>query len=159
MLLSPVLAHVPDPAALLVSIAPRLSPASGVLCVEVPLERPWLGFLSRGRFGRAWLGAVRRFPVLLRGLDSYSTSSRVKVGILPPLGFPKLHERVHASSSSSLACALEKAVLEIICLEETIRPWVGHGTRAGLPGRLAAGRSLPWPGHEASPRSESRRLA
>lgn len=57
--------------------------------------------------------------MLLRTLDFYSTAFRVKTGILPPLGFAKVHEHVNAFSSSSLARVLEKAGLSILRLEET----------------------------------------
>jgi hypothetical protein len=121
VLLSHVLEHAPDPRDLLEKVAPLLPHGSGALYVEVPLERPWLGLLPRGRAGKAWLDSVRRLPRVLRALDFYSTAFRVKAGFLPPLGFAKLHEHVNAFTRSSLSRALENAGFAVLRLEETSR--------------------------------------
>ena len=105
----------------------RLPRPDGVLYVEVPLELPKLGASGRARGRpRTSIACAGRRRVL-RGVDLYSTAVRVKFGVIPPLGFPKLHEHQNFFSPDGLRRLLERAGLDVLALE----PVAGHGSEAG----------------------------
>lgn len=130
ILLSHVLEHVPDLIGLLTQVRRLLPPGGGHIYLEVPLERPWTGFLGRGR-GISWfLARLCRQPRLLRLVDFYSSAFRVKAGFYPPLGFPKLHEHLHFFTPESLQKLLARAGLKTSNLQKVSS--VGKGRSDAL---------------------------
>lgn len=116
VLLSHVLEHVSEPAAFLERLRP-LGRADALLYVEVPLERPRLGGVLRGRAGEAWLDLLLAAPRALRAFDFYSTAFRVGLGIVPPLGFTKVHEHLNFFEARSLRGLLERVGFEVVAIE------------------------------------------
>jgi SAM-dependent methyltransferase len=110
ILLSHVLEHVPDPVELLHSLFALLKPGGGALYIEVPHERYriWSG---SGILQQRYLAWLCRHSALLRLVDFLSTSCRVALGVIPPFGFPKLHEHINLFDETSLRKACEGAGL------------------------------------------------
>jgi len=122
-LISHVLEHAPEPIELLEKTR-RLAREGGLLYVEVPMERPWMGFVGRGFMMAAYLDLFRRSPILLRCVDFYSSGFRVKAGFVPPFGFSKLHEHINFFSAESLKLAVERSGYEVlrVALTSTLGP-------------------------------------
>jgi hypothetical protein len=116
VLLSHVLEHAPDPLDLLRILRRLTSEDNGLIYVEVPLERPWMGFIGRGPATEAYLDLLRRSDLLLRLVDFYSSAFRIKAGFLPPLGFSKLHEHINFFSAESLRLAVERSGFTVVNL-------------------------------------------
>lgn len=108
ILLNHVLEHANDPVELLQRLATLLRPDGGALYVEVPHERYriWSG---KGALQKRYLAWLSRHGTLLRLADFLSTSCRVALGIVPPLGFPKLHEHINLFDETSLRMACGRA--------------------------------------------------
>ena len=104
----------PDPVRLLRTLRRLTREDRGFVYVEVPLERPWMGFQGRGQVTRAYLDLLRRSGLLLRLVDFYSSACRIKAGFLPPLGFSKLHEHINFFSAEALHLALERGGFALI---------------------------------------------
>jgi hypothetical protein len=88
----------------------------GLIYVEVPLERPWMGFVGRGAATEAYLDLLRTNDLFLRLVDFYSSAFRIKAGFLPPLGFSKLHEHINFFSAESLPLAVERSGFTVLNL-------------------------------------------
>jgi hypothetical protein len=116
VLLSHVLEHAPDPLDLLRIVRRLTSEDNGLIYVEVPLERPWMGFVGRGAATEAYLDLLRTNDLVLRLVDFYSSAFRVKAGFLPPLGFSKLHEHINFFSAESLPLAVERSGFTVLNL-------------------------------------------
>src|SRR5204862_6804989 len=99
----------------------------GVLYVEVPLELPRLGLIGRGARSAAYLDWLRRRNHLLRAVDFYSTAVRVRLGFIPPFGFPKLHEHQNFYSPDGLGRLLRRSGFEVLKIERV----AGHGMEGG----------------------------
>lgn len=109
-----VLEHLPDPVGLLKELVNSGMLAPGCLVLlEVPLERPWLGPLMGKSFYRNWLELISRWSWPLIGLDFLATAARVKLGVVAPPLFLKLHEHVQFFSKKSLSRSIEAAGLTI----------------------------------------------
>jgi SAM-dependent methyltransferase len=107
VMLAHVLEHLSDPRSVLQTIRPKLA-AGGLLFVEVPYERYDLRFAKRSSAFTSYLGIVAAHPgKLLMALDFFSTACRVRFGVVPPLGFPKLHEHINFFNEASLSKLLE----------------------------------------------------
>jgi hypothetical protein len=141
VLLSHVLEHLSDPLALLRQVGELVKPSEGLLYVEVPLERPWMGLAGRGHVASAYLGALRRTGPLLRLVDFYSTALRVKGGFVPPLGFPKLHEHINFFSPAAMRIVLQRAGFDVVHegTTSTAGPDAKHDSLAYLARRAKAG--------------------
>ena len=126
ILLGHVLEHLSAPEEILGTIG-ALAGRGGAVLIEVPLERFGLRFVPAGgwaaRLYRAWLSVLARSAALLRAADFYSTAARVKLGLVPPLGFAKLHEHINFFNPQSLRTLLERAGFEVI----DCRPAEGGG--------------------------------
>jgi SAM-dependent methyltransferase len=118
VLLCHVLEHCSEPGEVLEQIRPLLAGPDARLYVEVPYERADLRWVGRGGAYGAWLSALRRVPPLLTAVDFYSTLFRIKAGVLPPLGFVKLHEHVNFFDAASLRALLERCGFEAIVSEK-----------------------------------------
>ena len=127
VLLSHVLEHISDPLALVRVLVGLPCAESGLVYVEVPLERPRLGLIGRGRMSAAYLDQLRRRALLLRAVDFYSTALRVRAGVIPPLGFAKLHEHQNFFSPDGLRRILTRGGFDVLRVEQV----AGHGMEGG----------------------------
>jgi SAM-dependent methyltransferase len=117
VLLNHVLEHAPDPAALLRHAAGLLTEGTGILHVEVPLERYGLQWVRQGPSHAGRLAKLASHPVWLRWLDFYSTFFRVSLNMSPPWGFLKLHEHINLFDERALSAACQAAGMEILASE------------------------------------------
>jgi len=117
VLLSHVLEHVPDPVAMLGTLRDLARAEGGLVYVEVPFERPWMGLQGRGAATEKYLDLLRRTGPVLTLMDFYSSACRIKAGCLPPLGFCKLHEHINFFSPQSLRVAVERSGFSVLKLE------------------------------------------
>lgn len=113
VLLNHVLEHHSDPPSLVTRLCGLLSP-QGLLYIEVPHERPWMGLSWRGRLQQAYLERLRTFPSLTRLVDFYSSAFRVKLNFVPPLGFLKLHEHINFFEPRSLSALVTRAGCSVL---------------------------------------------
>jgi hypothetical protein len=114
VMLAHVLEHLSDPRPTLEAIRLRLAD-EGLLFVEVPYERYDLRFAKRSAGFMAYLRMVTAGPSkLLTALDFYSTAFRLRFGMVPPLGFPKLHEHINFFNETSLSKLLEKSGFRLV---------------------------------------------
>jgi SAM-dependent methyltransferase len=121
VMLCHVLEHASDPQALVARLRP-LGKEGACFYFEVPLERPHLFGIVRGRLGEAWLDALRRVPPLLRAVDFYSTVARIRAGVLPPLGFVKMHEHLNFFTEGSLRALMDASRFEVAACETLAVP-------------------------------------
>jgi hypothetical protein len=119
VLLSHVLEHVPEPLELLRELRALTRNSDGLVYLEVPIERPWMGIIGRGSITRSYLRSLGATSLLLRGVDFYSSVFRLKVGIVPPLGFPKLSEHINFFSVTSLGQAFDRSGFELLKVGES----------------------------------------
>lgn len=117
ILLNHVLEHASNPGDLLRRVTRWMRPGTGLLHVEVPLERYDLAWVGRGEAEVHRLAALTTCPGRLRWLDFYSTLFRVATKVVPPLGFLKLHEHINLFDARALARACESAELEVLAIE------------------------------------------
>jgi SAM-dependent methyltransferase len=125
VLLNHVLEHASDPAALLRRVASLLKEGTGILHIEVPLERYRLRWVKQGPTQSRRLARLASSPIRLRWLDFYSTFFRIALGTIPPFGFLKLHEHLNLFDEQSLTAACRAIGLEIVAVESGDR---GAGT-------------------------------
>jgi hypothetical protein len=125
VILTGVLEHSSDPEALLRRVAGF---SRGLLYIEVPHERFDVTMLGRGRAYERYLRGLVRHPRLLRWVDFYASAFRVKLGVLPPLGFVKLHEHIGFFDERSLSSLVARAGLRMKLCET--RPVAGMPTIA-----------------------------
>lgn len=137
VLLNHVLEHAPDPAALLRRVAALLKEGTGVIHVEVPLERYRLRWVPQSPGQALRLARLASHPFCLRWLDFYSTFFRVALGIVPPFGFLKLHEHLNLFDERSLTAACQSTGLEIVAVESGDR---GAGAVVAALARRPAGK-------------------
>ena len=121
ILLNHVLEHLVDPVQLLRRVVALLKPGTGILHVEVPLERYDLRRVGRGPREADRLARLARRPGLLRWVDFYSTLSRVLLGTIPPLGILKAHEHLNLFHQPSVAAACRAAGVELVAMVEEVR--------------------------------------
>lgn len=118
VILSAVLEHVSDPLAILRKIRGILS-TNGYLLLEVPYE----SFYYRNWFGdsitQKYLNLLTHSPKqVVKVVDLYSTVSKVKLHLIPPMGFVKLHEHINFFSENSFYPLLKSAGFSVIALEK-----------------------------------------
>jgi SAM-dependent methyltransferase len=124
VLLCHVLEHSGDPAGLIRHLKGLLRPGTGLLYIEVPLERFGTRFAGRGALYRRWLRWLARHPRLLTWLDFYSTGARVALNLIPPFGFAKLHEHLNFFTLDALRELAAREGLD----------WVASATQPLAPG-------------------------
>ena len=112
-----VLEHVPDPRSILDSVLPLLASSESYLYIEVPYEGYDLRWISQSNRYAAYLRLFSKLPGIRTGCDFYSTLFRVKYGIIPPLGFIKMHEHINFFTQQSLATLLERAGYNVLRCE------------------------------------------
>lgn len=121
VILSQVLEHHSAPAQLLQQLG-RLTRPGGLVYIEVPHERVRLGLVPRGGGYRWYLDQLRQVPWLTRLVDLWSTAARVKLDVLPPLGFAKLHEHLNFFDVASLRALVGRCGLEVLACERSTLP-------------------------------------
>ena len=94
-----VLEHVSDPKGVVGEMIALLRPG-GLLYLEVP-DQIWRR-ISSLRLGRRALDWLCHHPRLLLAADIYGTAFRVKLGVLPPLGFVPMREHINFFSAQAL---------------------------------------------------------
>lgn len=117
VLLNHVLEHAPDPAALLRRVEALLKEGTGILHIEVPLERYRLRWVPQDSAQTRRLARLASHPIRLRWLDFYATFCRVALGTVPPFGFLKLHEHLNLFHERSLRAACQAVGLEVVAVE------------------------------------------
>ena len=111
-----VLEHVSEPQQTLEELR-QLGSSESWFYLEVPLERPSLRGVVRGRVGEAYLEALLRVPPLLRLVDFYSTAVRVGLGHAAPLALLKAHEHLNFFHARSLRALMERSGFEVVSCE------------------------------------------
>lgn len=117
VLLNHVLEHAADPADLLRRVTRLMQPGTGLLHLEVPLERYDLDWVGQGAGEAHRLATLATHPHWLRWLDFYSTLFRVAMKAIPPMGFLKLHEHINLFDGRALAKACTSAGLEVLAID------------------------------------------
>jgi len=105
---SQVFEHLSDPWETLGTIRSLVAP-SGLLYLDVPLERPDIQWARVSPWDAATLPWLAARPRLLRWLDFYSSAARVKANLIPPLGFLKASEHLNFFSAESLHALFARA--------------------------------------------------
>lgn len=126
VLASHVLEHHSEPS-LLARKLRALTRDGGLLYLEVPWERTWLGLVGTGPLTEAYLRALARGGLALRAIDFVSTAARTFLGAVPPFGFLKLHEHLNFFDVRSLAALAASAGFEVLSCERT--SWLPGGRR------------------------------
>lgn len=101
-----VLEHISHPAAYLRQMHDLLAD-DGWLYVEVPNEH-WRSAPGREELRKALLKALLHSRSLLIAADMFCTASRIKLGLLPPLGFVAMREHLNFFTEKSLTTALTR---------------------------------------------------
>jgi len=109
-----VLEHLNDPASGLAESVTPLAPG-GHLYLELPFE-PWDGPFLPPAFAARWLEALatKRWPLLV--MDFLSTAARVKLKVVPPLGFLAVREHLNFFTVDSVRRLVVRAGLDpLVC--------------------------------------------
>ncbi len=117
VLVAHVLEHASEPAAMLSRLT-RLSRPGSWLYVEVPLERPRLLGPTRGLIGEHWIDLLLRVRPLFRAVEFGSTTLRVALGVVPPLGLLEAHEHLNFFHAVSLARLADRVGWQVVSLCE-----------------------------------------
>jgi hypothetical protein len=112
ILLENVLEHSSDPAALLDELKGYAGPEGSTYLFSVPFEPCSLALLPKQgparRLYERYVRVLASVPALCSLVDFYSLAFRLKLGILPPLGFMKLHEHINFFTERSLSALLAR---------------------------------------------------
>lgn len=125
VLCSNVLEHVSDPGALMDELR-ALGRPGALIVLSVPWERfslacvPCRGALRSAY--EAWLGLMLAAGPLSTAVDFVSVGCKVKLGLVPPLGFVKLHEHINFFGPDSLRALLAGHGLEVVDCRPTLNP-------------------------------------
>lgn len=124
-----VLEHLPDPAEILMRLPELQAAGEGWLLVEVPHERYALRYRST-----AWLPLrrlVERYRPLRLLNEIYTLYFRTRWNMIPPFGFPRLHEHINFYSADSLGRLLERCGFDVV-RQQIIRTDTQLGRTASL---------------------------
>jgi SAM-dependent methyltransferase len=134
IVISQVLEHVSDVAHILDHVR-SLTAKGGAVLIEVPDEHFDLRFLGKSARYQAYVDRVLATQPLARAFDFYSALFRTKLAVIPPLGFPRMHEHINYFEGRSLRAALETRGFEIVSCERTVtssgRVWLALARAAG----------------------------
>lgn len=114
IVVSQVLEHVSDVAHILDHVRTLASPEGAALIVEVPDEHFNLRLIGRSARYQAYVDRVLATQPFARAFDFYSAAFRTKLGVIPPLGFPRMHEHINYFDGRSLRSALETRGFEVV---------------------------------------------
>ena len=119
IVISQVLEHVSDVAHVLDHVRSLAAPSGAALIVEVPFEHFELRLIGKSARYQAYVDRVLRTQPLARALDFYSAVFRTQLGIIPPLGFPRMHEHINYYGGRALRAALTTRGFEVVSCEQT----------------------------------------
>lgn len=131
IVVSQVLEHVSDVGGILDHVRSLAAPGSAVV-VEVPDEHFNLRWLPRrSRMYQSYVDRVLGTPGVRTALDFYSAAFRTKLGLVPPLGFPRMHEHINYFDGGALRAAFQTRGLDVVRCEKTTtsygRVWLTLG--------------------------------
>lgn len=121
ILLFHVLEHVPHPHQILGKLKTLLAP-KGVLFIEVPREYINIRNIPRKNWYDKYLALLVKYKLLFSIMYFYSTVMRIKLSLIPPLGFAVAHEHINLFSVRALrACLLTNGlnVKEVFICQNT----------------------------------------
>lgn len=107
-----VLEHLPDPAEILMRFPDLQASGEGWLLIEVPHERYNLRYQST-----AWpplRRLVERYRPLRLLNEIYTLYFRTRWNMIPPFGFPRLHEHINFYSVDSLGRLLKRCGFDVV---------------------------------------------
>lgn len=107
-----VLEHVHDPGATLRRLHNVLTPG-GWLYVEVP-DEIWRNHSGHGHVRDAWLRWLLKHPRLVIAADTLSTACRITFGILPPMGFVPMRERLNYFTHEALKALVRNSDFSVL---------------------------------------------
>lgn len=125
VMLCHVLEHVMEPKTFLRQVLANVA-LSGMIYVEVPLERPHLA-AGPETITYAWYRWLESHRLCLLGVDFLSTVARTQISWLPPLGLLKVSEHVNFFDEGSLRSLLTS--------EGFVDVWMGTHPKRRLVGR------------------------
>jgi hypothetical protein len=108
-----VLEHCSDPAAILQKLS-TFGKSKSLCYVAVPYERYDTRFVGRSGLYRLYLDALLHFRPALTMADFVSTTSRLKLNAVPPLGIVKCHEHLNFFNESSMAALLNREGYDVL---------------------------------------------
>jgi len=116
IMLCHVLEHCSDPIEVLndIKALTRNGKERPLFYCEVPLEVYDLRWVGTSRFYETYLAMLSAVKPLLYAIDFYSTTARVKFGVIPPLGFLKQHEHINFFSVASLTALMNRAGFQVL---------------------------------------------
>jgi len=125
-----VLEHLNDPAKGLAESVSVLKPG-GILYLELPYE-PWRGPFLPPAVTRPWVELLSRTKLPLLAADFVSTAARVKLHVLPPLGFVAVREHLNFFNVESVRRLVERGGLEVLlCVQPNATTLVAVGRLRG----------------------------
>jgi SAM-dependent methyltransferase len=124
IVISHVLEHVSDPGHVLDHVC-SLAADGGAIVIEVPDEHFDLRFMGKSERYQAYVDRVLRTQPFARLIDFYSAAFRTKLAMIPPLGFPRMHEHINYFDGRSLRVMLEARGVEVVACERATSS-VGH---------------------------------
>lgn len=107
-----VLEHLSDPAEILIRFPELQATGEGWLLIEVPYERYDLRYRAT-----AWpwlIRLVERFRPLRLLNEVYTLYFRTRWSMVPPFGFPRLHEHINFYSVESLGRLLNRCGFDVV---------------------------------------------
>ena len=113
VMLAHVLEHCSEPTQILQALKP-LGHMKTVFYFEVPFERPSLVWTGKGTWQERYLDTLLLAKPLLQMVDLYSTISRIKFDLVPPLGLQKCSEHLNFFNERSLQKLLDSAGFELL---------------------------------------------
>lgn len=119
IVISQVLEHVSDVAHILDHARALASPSGCALIVEVPDEHFDLRFMGKSARYQRHVDRVLETQPFARAFDFYSAAFRTKLGTIPPLGFPRMHEHINYFDGRSLRAALSTRGFEVMRCDRT----------------------------------------
>ena len=111
-----VLEHVSDPHQYMRGLV-DLGRSGALFFIEIPNEKYASLAFNGSALQKAWLSWVAGTGLLFKALDFLSTGLRVKLGLVPPLGFVALREHLQIITVKGLTAFLSTFNLEILSCE------------------------------------------
>ena len=118
IVISQVLEHVSDVAHILDHARSLAAPGGALLVVEVPSEHFDLRWMGKSARYQAFVDRVLGTQPFARAFDFYSAVFRTRLGVIPPFGFPRMHEHINYFDGRSLRAALSARGFEVLACEE-----------------------------------------
>ncbi len=118
VLLCGIVEHFAEPLIQVENVARFVRPG-GLLYIEVPDESFRVDKIPEDQWYERYLEFLLSAPLALSMIDFWSTAVRVKLGLIPPLGFVKQHEHLNFFDLGSLSRLVGTAGLTVLdCFRE-----------------------------------------